>query len=68
MSSAEAYRWSGSFASARMTTASSSCGTSGRIVDGGSGTREVLHRDLDRRVAGERDCPVSISYSTIPSE
>ena len=41
-----------------MTTASRSCGTSGRSVGRRLGhLREVLHRDLDRRVAGERHLP-----------
>ena len=55
ISCAERYRSAGSLASARMTTRSRSCGTSGRSVDGGSRhLREVLHRDLDRRLAVER--------------
>ena len=46
----------GSFASARTTTRSRSAGTSGRRSGRRGGTSaEVLHRDLDRAVARERD-------------
>jgi len=62
ISSADPYRWSGSLASARVTTASRSCGMSGRSSDGGFGTCERCFIAISTGVSPVNGTwPVSIS-------
>ena len=69
MSRALLYRCSGSFAIARRTIASSSCGMSGRCLEGASGTAERCCIATSSGVSPVKGTlPVSISYSTIPIE
>ena len=69
ISSAEWYRRAGSFAIARSTTASSSGGIDGTSCRGGTGvswTCFIAIATAESPVNGTR--PVSISYSTTPTE
>ena len=69
ISSALWYRSPGSFASARMTTMSSSGGMSCRFVDGAAGTCDRCFIAISTGVSPEKGTtPVSISYMSTPTE
>jgi hypothetical protein len=69
ISSALWYRSSGFLASARITTMSSSRGTSGRSAEGGFGVVERCFIAISTGVSPSNGVlPVSSSYRTTPSE